>query len=1478
MEIKETSFCINLCSLLALCFATIIFTKWLCPKHRSTLPLPPGPTGYPVVGCMPEMMKNKPTFRWIHRLMQERNTEIACIRLGNTYVIPVTSPELAREFLRKQDVVFASRPDCMSGKVTSIGYLTAVLSPMGDQWKKMRRVVASEVLSPAMHRWLYEKRCEEADHLVRYVYKQSQNSVTNGLVNVRTAALHYCGNVMRKLMFSKRFFGTGMEDGGPWIGRERACGWIIHNSKFQYLPLTPEFHMVSEPSFEGENRMTMPEKLQLHGSDHPGMVLTLLRLSCTRNPPEICGRLGTTIRRMQWSAAISTAKGNLFNDTRAGHSKETCFKIHGTPDWYKELQDKRRRDTIPARGFTVDANPMKEVHSETKGELLQELIRLMKTGFHMDSPQGNFAQSDDFAGMNGVFAGYGNNILTSWIVDTGATNHMCASACILTNVSPLPNPTSVHLPDGNTQTRRITNLAVGKQKGNLYFLDTSSFDSAVINSYINNRNNCFTSQVCNRPLWHNRLGHPSSIVLQHIPEIKHLTETQPNDCCICPLAKQHRLSFPSSITRSKHMFELIHTDVWGPYKIASLTNCNYFLTIVDDFTRATWTFLLKHKSQVHHTLATFFTMVNTQFHTSIKVVRSDNGSEFVNAQFSFTKTVLGEAVLTATYLINRLPSSSILDWKSPFEMLYNKPPNIANLRVFGCLCYTTNILPSKTKFDSRASKCIFLGYSQSQKAYKVYSLDSNTLFTSRDVVFHEHTFPFQAVSIDSDPVSIPLPIVDSDVYTPSPDPPIPFSNSLHPFPEPKDYLQASKDSNWVAAMNKELEALKANDTWILTSLPPGKQTIGSRWVFKLKLNPDGSVERYKARLVAKGYQIEGVDYFDSFSPVAKSVTVRIFLALAVSRSWPLLQFDVNNAFLHGSLDEDVYMEPPQGFVGAAPGQVCKLQKSLYGLKQASRQWNLELRPNFWILGSLSPLMHCLFIKSSDSEFTALLVYVDDILLTGNSESALHAVRDYLDDLFTIKDLGQAKYFLGLELARSSHGLQVSQHKYLQDILADTSMLAAKPASTPFPLGLKLVLEDGALLPNPNKYRRLIGRLLYLGFTRPDISFAVQQLSQFLQAPRTSHWDAALHVLRYLKGTPSTGLFFSSSSSSQLTATQMLHGPLVLILDALSQGIAFFWAPPSSLGKLKNRPQFPGLLRRLSIAVWHLPSVSYFGSLIYYAILEFQFRYPFLFSAIISRSTSRESRIPRAHQTPRHRLSWCAISSNLVLLHLPTFQALLNLLISSQNRFLLVTLSVFCPRWACSPTSHLEGFQYLPLTPEFHINLKNSKNNLLLSIEEIKAQITEIMLAAIDNPSNAAEWALAEMINQPNILDKACEELDQVVGRNRLVDESDLHKLNYIKACAKEALRLHPVTPFNVPHLSMEDTVVGGYFIPKGSHVLLSCPGLGRNPRVGKSLSCSSPNATLLVKTPKSCLLIMNCACYHLAPEDEDVRQLCLVLL
>ncbi|KAL0308766.1 UNVERIFIED_CONTAM: Retrovirus-related Pol polyprotein from transposon RE2 [Sesamum radiatum] len=241
--------------------------------------------------------------------------------------------------------------------------------------------------------------------------------------------------------------------------------------------------------------------------------------------------------------------------------------------------------------------------------------------------------------------------------------------------------------------------------------------------------------------------------------------------------------------------------------------------------------------------------------------------------------------------------------------------------------------PTQQKFDQRAYKCIFWGCSSLKKAYKVFDIEHNLLFDSRDFVFHEDTFPFLSTptNTESPSLSLPVPYIDSSIDTHCPPAP---TSSLHLL------LQTPflKDTHWVAALNLELQALEQNRTWELTSLPPNKRTIGSIWVFKLKFNPDGSIDRYKGRLVAKGYnQIEDVDYFDSFSPIAKSVTVRVFLDVAASKFWPLFQLDVNNAFLHGHLDEEVYMDPPEGYAKARPDQVCRYRRSLYDLKQASRQ-------------------------------------------------------------------------------------------------------------------------------------------------------------------------------------------------------------------------------------------------------------------------------------------------------------------------------------------------------------------------------------------------------------------------------------------------------------------------------------------------------------------------------------------------------------
>lgn len=355
--------------------------------------------------------------------------------------------------------------------------------------------------------------------------------------------------------------------------------------------------------------------------------------------------------------------------------------------------------------------------------------------------------------------------------------------------------------------------------------------------------------------------------------------------------------------------------------------------------------------------------------------------------------------------------------------------------------------------------------------------------------------------------------------------------------EPSNYKQASKDPNWVNAMQLELNALEANNTWILTSLPAGKKAIGSKWVFRVKYKQDGSLDRYKARLVAKGFnQMLGLDYTDSFSPVAKLVTVRVLLTLVASSNWFLHQLDINNAYLHGYIEEDIYMEPPAGYSKALPDQVCKLSRSLYGLKQAGRQWNKELTSHLQQFGfSQSVNDHCLFMKGSGSSFMVLLVYVDDLLIASPTESLIEEVKQFLHQQFTIKDLGPATYFLGLEISRTKEGIALTQQKYIQDMIVTAGLQDATIVQTPLIQGSKLVPEKGSILSDPESYRRLVGKLLCLSHTRPDITFAVQQLSQFMQNPYSSHLKAAQHVLKYLKGCPTTGLFFSASNTMKLTA-------------------------------------------------------------------------------------------------------------------------------------------------------------------------------------------------------------------------------------------------------------------------------------------------------------------------------------------------------
>lgn len=320
--------------------------------------------------------------------------------------------------------------------------------------------------------------------------------------------------------------------------------------------------------------------------------------------------------------------------------------------------------------------------------------------------------------------------------------------------------------------------------------------------------------------------------------------------------------------------------------------------------------------------------------------------------------------------------------------------------------------------------------------------------------------------------------------------------------EPTSVAQALSNPRWRAAMLAEFNALLSNGTWDLVPPDSSHNVVGCKWDFRIKRKPDGSVDRYKACLVAKGFhQRSGVDFYETYSLVVKLATVQLVLSIAVSRGWSLRQFDVNNAFIQGTLSEEVYMsQPPEFSDKNFPTYVCKLIKSIYGLKQAPRAWYTALRDFLSSLGFRTTKSdESLFFYNSRGIIAYFLVYVDDLILTGNDDEFLDYMVSALASKFSIKDLGNFSYLLGIEVLRIDSSCFLSHHKYITDLLARHNMLAAKPVQTPLAPSSSLMLQDGSGPADVSLYRRLLGSLQYIQFTGPDIAFAVNKLSQFMHA-------------------------------------------------------------------------------------------------------------------------------------------------------------------------------------------------------------------------------------------------------------------------------------------------------------------------------------------------------------------------------------------
>ncbi|KAM2298698.1 hypothetical protein ACFXTI_000641 [Malus domestica] len=338
----------------------------------------------------------------------------------------------------------------------------------------------------------------------------------------------------------------------------------------------------------------------------------------------------------------------------------------------------------------------------------------------------------------------------------------------------------------------------------------------------------------------------------------------------------------------------------------------------------------------------------------------------------------------------------------------------------------------------------------------------------------------------------------------------------NPLVEPSSFTQANKCPRWRQAMAEEFTALQRTGTWTLVPHQPHLNVLPNKWVYRIKRKSDGSIERFKARLVANGFhQQAGLDYAETFSPVVTHATIRLILSVALHYNWTIRQLDVQNAFLHGSLSEDVYMRQPQGFVDPQfPTHICKLQRSLYGLKQAPRAWFQCFSNHLEGLGFVdSQADSSLFTYFDGTTIIYLLIYVDDILVTGNNSSQIARLIAQLGSLFSMKDLGPLHYFLGMEVTRTTSGFHLSQAKYIRDLLQRTHMADCKPIHTPSSPGRRLLLHEGDPLSDATEYRSVVGALQYLLFTRPDIAFAVKR------------------ILRYLKGTHDHGLLYRPSSLS-----------------------------------------------------------------------------------------------------------------------------------------------------------------------------------------------------------------------------------------------------------------------------------------------------------------------------------------------------------
>ncbi|KAJ9510619.1 hypothetical protein QJQ45_027503 [Haematococcus lacustris] len=699
-------------------------------------------------------------------------------------------------------------------------------------------------------------------------------------------------------------------------------------------------------------------------------------------------------------------------------------------------------------------------------------------------------------------------------------------------------------------------------------------------------------------VWHQRLCHASYAALARMQSegmVKGVPTTaaqfraaasDPAVCVGCVKGKQSKnVAFADPSPNAAPVtapLGLIHMDVCGPMHARARDGSLYVATFLDEHTKLSVCVPISSKAQVPDVVKTVIEQLENQSGFRCKAIRTDNGTEYVNSrmkEYCSSKGIvhqhsapyspqqngaaerLNRTIFEKARSILHAADMSLSFWAhaavfanhvrcllpvsgqplTPWEAFYGVKPDLSGLRVFGCRVWLHVPDHQRSKLQAKSVEGLFIGYEPGSKAYRPgrqwehkqqHQLQHQHQSDQQHQLQHQQQ-PDQQHQLQHQQQQGQQHQLQHQQQ----------QGQQHQLQhqQQQEALAGPMADLWIEAMNAELASLHANQTWCLEERPANARVLPTKWVLKVKRDAAGNIEKLKARLVAKGfYQQSGVDVGDVYAPVSKHTTLRTLLAKAAAENMEIHQLDFETAFLNGQLQpgEVIYVQQPEGFEEGSINTVCRLQKALYGLRQAPRAWHARLSEELLSMGfKASEADPALFTLQLSTGMVYLLVYVDDCLLcTQQGDTAgLAYVKKQLSSAFKLKDLGEARWFLGMQLTRdrAEGTIKLDQHKFVQELVTAYSKSAAHSRPLPMAPAVKLVREGEALDTTLHHYSALVGSLLYLTCcTRPDIAFAVGALARHMSAPTKQHWSAACSVLCYLKGTADQGLLFGGVSGLQ----------------------------------------------------------------------------------------------------------------------------------------------------------------------------------------------------------------------------------------------------------------------------------------------------------------------------------------------------------